>query len=110
MIKRHPQAIALDKWLESTEGQSSLDVGILRENRLRVFLENRIKSAFAAGWKEAEAQRKRKCDCPIHCKFCGAKLRRDVVGHYCPTKNCQWSYQGTGCPCRPKGGEGNANT
>src|SRR6185295_11022474 len=26
------------------------------------------------------------------CKYCGAKLRRDVVGQYCPTKNCQWGH------------------
>ena len=24
-----------------------------------------------------------------HCKYCGAKLRLDFVGHYCPTKNCE---------------------
>lgn len=28
----------------------------------------------------------------IFCKYCGAKLKRDVVGLYCPTKNCQWQY------------------
>ena len=33
---------------------------------------------------------KRKCDCPIYCKFCGAKLILDYVGHRCPTHNCQW--------------------
>jgi hypothetical protein len=26
------------------------------------------------------------------CKFCGAKLKRDPFGLYCPTKNCQWQY------------------
>lgn len=25
------------------------------------------------------------------CKYCGARLRRNSVGLYCPTKNCQWS-------------------
>ncbi len=32
----------------------------------------------------------------IYCRYCGAKLKRDTVGMYCPTKNCQWSYTGTG--------------
>jgi hypothetical protein len=26
------------------------------------------------------------------CKYCGARLRRDVVGQYCPTRNCQWQH------------------
>jgi hypothetical protein len=30
------------------------------------------------------------CDCPVYCKYCGAKLRRDPVGHLCGTRNCQW--------------------
>lgn len=28
----------------------------------------------------------------IYCRFCGAKLRSDAVGLYCPTDNCQWRY------------------
>ncbi len=28
----------------------------------------------------------------IYCRYCGAKLRRDPVGQYCKTKNCQWEY------------------
>lgn len=28
----------------------------------------------------------------IYCRFCGAKLKRDSVGQYCPTRNCQWQY------------------
>lgn len=32
----------------------------------------------------------KKCDCPIYCKYCGAKLKKDPVGHYCPTDNCPW--------------------
>lgn len=28
----------------------------------------------------------------MRCKYCGAILRRDAVGLYCPTKNCQWQY------------------
>lgn len=31
----------------------------------------------------------------IYCVFCGAKLKRDNCGRYCPTKNCQWSLTGT---------------
>jgi hypothetical protein len=25
-----------------------------------------------------------------HCRFCGARLRRDHIGQKCPTPNCQW--------------------
>jgi hypothetical protein len=25
-----------------------------------------------------------------HCKYCGARLKKDAVGQYCPTHNCQW--------------------
>lgn len=28
----------------------------------------------------------------IYCKYCGAKLRRDSIGQYCPQKNCQWHH------------------
>lgn len=38
-----------------------------------------------------------KCQCPIYCRFCGAKLKRDIVGHYCPTDNCQEQYEVKGC-------------
>ena len=34
----------------------------------------------------------RKCGCPIYCIYCGAKRKKDAVGHYCPTDNCQWRY------------------
>jgi len=34
----------------------------------------------------------KKCSCPIYCKYCGAKLKKDIVGHYCPTENCQWHH------------------
>jgi hypothetical protein len=27
-----------------------------------------------------------------HCKYCGARLSRDIVGQYCLTKNCQWHH------------------
>jgi len=29
---------------------------------------------------------------PYRCKYCGAILRRDAVGLYCPTENCQWHH------------------
>ena len=32
------------------------------------------------------------CPCPLYCRYCGAKRKRDRVGHYCPTHNCQWEY------------------
>lgn len=44
-------------------------------------------------------------NCPIYCKYCGAKLKRDPVGHYCPTHNCQWQFGVTDCPIRGKAGE-----
>jgi hypothetical protein len=28
----------------------------------------------------------------VRCKYCGAILRRDPVGQYCPTWNCQWEF------------------
>ena len=35
--------------------------------------------------------------CPIYCKYCGARLKRDPVGHYCPSKNCDWQFGVKGC-------------
>jgi hypothetical protein len=40
---------------------------------------------------------KKKCDCPIYCIYCGAKLKKDCVGHYCPSTNCQWSFGVDNC-------------
>lgn len=37
------------------------------------------------------------CPCPIYCKYCGAKRKLDSVGHYCPTKNCDWEHGYRGC-------------
>ena len=28
----------------------------------------------------------------MRCKYCGEILKRDAVGLYCPTKNCQWHH------------------
>lgn len=28
----------------------------------------------------------------VYCKYCGAKLKRDAIGPYCPTENCQWQH------------------
>ena len=28
----------------------------------------------------------------VRCKYCGAKLRSDWIGQFCPTKNCQWQH------------------
>lgn len=27
-----------------------------------------------------------------HCKYCGARLKRDPDGQLCPTRNCQWQH------------------
>ena len=37
------------------------------------------------------------CDCPVYCKYDGAKLKRDTVGHRCPTRNCQWEFGANKC-------------
>jgi hypothetical protein len=42
--------------------------------------------------------RKKKCACPTHCKFCGARRRRDYDGtHWCATRNCQWQHGYSTC-------------
>jgi hypothetical protein len=51
---------------------------------------------------------RKKCGCPLYCKYCGAKLRKDVVGHYCPSKNCQWSHGAKGCYVPSKKGADHA--
>lgn len=40
----------------------------------------------------------KQCDCPIYCRYCGARLRRDPIGHYCSTQNCQWQHGVNTCP------------
>lgn len=37
-------------------------------------------------------------DVCVRCRYCGAVLKLDVVGHYCPTRNCQWQHGVAGCP------------
>jgi hypothetical protein len=34
----------------------------------------------------------------LTCRFCGARLKLDSVGHYCPTKNCQYQFGVKECP------------
>jgi len=41
--------------------------------------------------------KRKTCECPIYCKYCGSRLRRDWIGHFCPTKNCQWQHGVKGC-------------
>lgn len=38
-----------------------------------------------------------RCGCAYRCKYCGAKLHSDPVGHLCPTKGCQWEKGVKGC-------------
>lgn len=33
-----------------------------------------------------------KCPCPANCKYCGARRKKDIFGHYCGTRNCQWQF------------------
>lgn len=35
--------------------------------------------------------------CPIYCRFCGAVLKKDYIGHYCTTSNCTNQYGVDGC-------------
>ena len=49
-----------------------------------------LEQAFA---RIAELEKK----CYVFCKYCGARLKRDAVGHYCPTHNCQWSQGVSNC-------------
>jgi hypothetical protein len=37
------------------------------------------------------------CSCPVYCKYCGKRRSRDLVGHYCKTKNCQWQHGYSTC-------------
>jgi hypothetical protein len=43
---------------------------------------------------------KKKHPCPLYCIYCGAPRKRDIVGHYCPTLNCQWQYGYSTCPVK----------
>jgi len=36
-------------------------------------------------------------DCPLYCRYCGARLKRDHVSCYCPTANCQWYLGASTC-------------
>ena len=53
--------------------------------------------------------KKPKCECPIHCRYCGAQLRRDHIGHYCPTQNCQWQFGVKDCTLYTTGRRAAAN-
>lgn len=46
--------------------------------------------------------RKQSCPCPIYCRYCGAKRRRDFIGHKCPTHNCQWQHGYACCTLHEK--------
>lgn len=54
-IKKHPAAVARDKWLESPEGVSATQPTTLNAPAFqRQYLENRLTRAFAAGWVACE--------------------------------------------------------
>ena len=38
-----------------------------------------------------------RCDCPLYCRYCGGKRKRDNVGHLCGTPNCQWKFGFSTC-------------
>lgn len=53
--------------------------------------------AWVNGLKPLPQLLSKGCDCPLYCKYCGAKFRRDPVGHLCSSKNCQWEHGVPGC-------------
>ena len=50
-IRRHPLAVAWEKWLASEEGQECREVSTVHANH---YLENRLHRAFDAGVKAQE--------------------------------------------------------
>lgn len=56
-VDRHPMAIALDDWLSSPQGQAASDtIGINLPPAMGVFLQNRLKIAFIAGYEASGRQ------------------------------------------------------
>ena len=54
-IRKHPAAIARDKWLASDEGKSCCDPTPLKAPASqRQYLENRLIQAFEFAWRAAE--------------------------------------------------------
>jgi hypothetical protein len=54
-IKKHPAATERDEWLASDEGKRCTNPTTLRAPAdQRQYLENRLTSAFAAGWAACE--------------------------------------------------------
>ena len=60
IFQRHPLCLDLDAWLESEEGQrcAKAVIGGLATQ----FMQNRLKTAFTAGWKSGEEHTDRKYD------------------------------------------------
>ena len=54
-VRRHPAAVAWDRWCASEEGQRCLDVASLGPGP---YLKNRLRLAFEAAWLESERFRK----------------------------------------------------
>ena len=52
-IKRHPDAIAWDKWLESDEGKRCSSPDSFCPSNYAEYLRNRLHNAFEAGLKAA---------------------------------------------------------
>jgi len=40
---------------------------------------------------------KKYCQCPLNCPYCGRRRSKDSIGHYCKTRNCQYSLGYAGC-------------
>jgi hypothetical protein len=50
-FERHPLCVDLDAWLESEEGQHSAKPAAFLQGQ---YLQNRLKTAFSAGWNAGE--------------------------------------------------------
>jgi hypothetical protein len=55
-IKKHPDSVAWDKWIDSDEGKSCLDESILLGGSHLKYLKNRLWKAFMAGRRTKESK------------------------------------------------------
>lgn len=55
--RRHPQAVALNKWFRSKDGIRALGLSILSRTENLQYLENRLRKAFGAGWDACKKAR-----------------------------------------------------
>lgn len=51
MAKKHPSAVALDKWFQSEDGQKCS-----QGTTSGIYLQNRLSLAFMAGWEKCRKE------------------------------------------------------